>query len=143
MRGNELTQPAVVATLFGRDGYLRSVSDEVTAMRRIGRVSWAVRFGVLAVAALAILLSTTACDQEPAATEESAVAQQPTPTQTPQPTATPTPHSHAGTRGHTGAHGDSRTYRHTQAHGHTGASAGDHDREASRLTRLRYAYGRY
>ena len=91
MRGNELTQPAVVATLFGRDGYLRSVSDEVTAMRRIGRVSWAVRFGVLAVAALAMLLSTTACDQEPAATEESAVAQQPTPTQTPQPTATPTP----------------------------------------------------
>ena len=51
-------------------------------MRRIGRVGWAGRLGVLAVVTLAMLLSAAACDRESAVTQERATT--PAPAATPQ-----------------------------------------------------------
>ena len=46
-------------------------------MRRIGRVGWTARFGILAVAMIVILLSAVACEREPAVSEEPAAIQEP------------------------------------------------------------------
>ena len=68
-------------------------------MRRIGRVGWTARFGILAVAMIVILLSAVACEREPAVSEEPAATQEPVvsrepavtqkPATTPEPVATP------------------------------------------------------
>ena len=49
----------------------------MTTRPRIGRVGWRVKFGVLAVTALAMLLSAVACDRQSVVTEEPAVTQEP------------------------------------------------------------------